>query len=155
MAGRSRTRRRELAAEQGEHGATCSHCPTAPKFTQAKVVQGKRKAKHSPDLFSSTPHPSPHTPISNMLLLKVFFFAIIILALAFALLGIRLFFGKHFVNSHVGANKHLQARGIHCMQAQDAEMRAANPHKVNPSRHTRQDKEDERPTSCKANAGGA
>lgn len=81
------------------------------------------------------------------MLLKVFFLALVILAIALALLGVRLFFGKRFVSSHISGNKHLRARGIHCMSAQDALMRADNPHKVKQNLHPRQAKEEEKPTS--------
>jgi len=40
-----------------------------------------------------------------------------------ALLSVRLFFGKPFVQTHVGQSKAMRRRGIHCVQEQDAEAR--------------------------------
>lgn len=45
------------------------------------------------------------------------------MATCVALLSVRIFFGKPFVKTHVDQNRALRQRGIHCVQAQDAEAR--------------------------------
>lgn len=62
--------------------------------------------------------------------LKLFCILLLPLALAVALLCVRLFFGKNFVHTHVDGNKALRRRGIHCAKAQDRQMRAASRHAV-------------------------
>ena len=57
-----------------------------------------------------------------------------LLALAVALLSVRLFFGKRFVNQHIDGSRAMQQRGIHCARRQDSEMRARSPFAV--SAHT-------------------
>ncbi len=56
--------------------------------------------------------------------MKLFLPTLIIVACCFALLAVRLFFGKAFVKTHVDQSKAMRQRGIHCVQAQDAEQRA-------------------------------
>ena len=45
-----------------------------------------------------------------------------LLALAVALLSVRLFFGKRFVNQHIDGSRAMQQRGIHCARRQDSEI---------------------------------
>lgn len=52
--------------------------------------------------------------------LSLFLIIFALLAAAMALLAVRLFFGKRFVGTHVDQNRHLRAKGIHCVRAQDA-----------------------------------
>lgn len=56
-----------------------------------------------------------------MLMLKVFLIAILLIATAFAALGIRILLQKNgkFPHTHVGGNKELIKRGIYCAQAWD------------------------------------
>lgn len=55
--------------------------------------------------------------------MKLLLVPLLIVAVSIALLAVRLFFGKPFVNTHVEGNKRLEERGIHCAQAQDAAAR--------------------------------
>ena len=48
--------------------------------------------------------------------LSLFLIIFALLAAAMALLAVRLFFGKRFVDQ----NRHLRAKGIHCVRTQDA-----------------------------------
>ena len=61
-------------------------------------------------------------------MIKTLLIGMILLFVAFLLMGIRVFFTKkgEFPNTHVGGNKALTDRGIHCASTQDAEMRAKN-----------------------------
>ena len=52
--------------------------------------------------------------------LSLFLIIFALLAAAMALLAVRLFFGKRFVGTHVDQNRHLRAKGIHCVRTQDA-----------------------------------
>jgi len=56
-------------------------------------------------------------------MLQALLFSLLIIATSMLLLGVRLLFGKPFAKTHVEGNKALSDRGIHCAQAQDAEMR--------------------------------
>ncbi len=58
------------------------------------------------------------------LLPLIFLLTLIIVACCIALLAVRLFFGKAFVKTHVDQSRAMRQRGIHCVQAQDAEQRA-------------------------------
>jgi hypothetical protein len=53
--------------------------------------------------------------------LIIIILSVIIVALAFAGLAVRLLIkkGGRFPNIHVGGNKHLKRRGIYCAQTQD------------------------------------
>jgi len=53
----------------------------------------------------------------------VFLVTLLIIAICLVLLSVRLFFGKSFVKTHVDQNKAMRQRGIHCVQAQEAQMR--------------------------------
>jgi hypothetical protein len=46
-----------------------------------------------------------------------------IVFISILLLGIRVFFSKKgsFPNTHIGKNKHMKEKGIHCAQSQDLE----------------------------------
>lgn len=55
---------------------------------------------------------------------KVFLLTLLVVAGCMALLSVRLFFGRPFVQGHVSQSAALRRRGIHCAQAQDAEARA-------------------------------
>lgn len=53
--------------------------------------------------------------------LQIIILSVILVALAFAGLAVRLLIkkGSRFPNTHVGSNKHLKRRGIFCAQTQD------------------------------------
>ena len=61
---------------------------------------------------------------------KVLILGAVLLFIAILLMGVRVFFTKdrEFPNTHIGANKAMQDRGIHCATTQDVEMNS----KVNP-----------------------
>ncbi|MBR1733118.1 MAG: hypothetical protein IJ729_05200 [Alloprevotella sp.] len=54
----------------------------------------------------------------------------IILALCFLLLGIRLFFDKPFVHTHIDGNEALNKRGITCVHETDRRERRRNRYAV-------------------------
>lgn len=56
---------------------------------------------------------------------KVLVLGTALLFIAVLLMGVRVFFTKsgEFPNTHVGANKAMQDRGIRCATSQDAELR--------------------------------
>ncbi len=56
-------------------------------------------------------------------MLQAFIFSLLIVAIGIVLLCVRLFFGKGFVHTHIDGNRALNRKGIHCVQAQDAEAR--------------------------------
>lgn len=56
-------------------------------------------------------------------MIKLFLITLSAIAVSVALLSVRLFFGKRFVKTHVDQSKAMRERGIHCVAAQDAEMR--------------------------------
>lgn len=58
----------------------------------------------------------------------------LIIASGLVFLCIRLFFGKRFVHTHVDGNRHLNKKGIHCVQALDAADRCKRPHAVSERR---------------------
>lgn len=64
-------------------------------------------------------------------MLKLFIITLLIVAVCFALISVRLFFGRAFVKTHVDQSKAMRQRGIHCVSTQDAQARAANPHRIN------------------------
>ena len=47
-------------------------------------------------------------------MLKTFLAAVSLLAIALALLAVKLFFKKPFVHTDIAGNKQLEQRGIHC-----------------------------------------
>lgn len=53
------------------------------------------------------------------------------------LLGIRLFFGRPFVSTHVHDNKALHQKGIGCAKEQARNAFNDNPHRVSEKRPTR------------------
>lgn len=53
-------------------------------------------------------------------MLKAFIASLVILVVCLALLCVRIFFGRRFVNTHVDGNKALHRRGIYCARTQDA-----------------------------------
>lgn len=57
-------------------------------------------------------------------MIKMVLIGIVILLIAVLLMGIRVFFSKkgEFPNTHIGANKEMQKRGIGCATSQDREM---------------------------------
>ena len=67
-------------------------------------------------------------------MLKLFIITLLIVAVCFALISVRLFFGRAFVKTHVDQSKAMRQRGIHCVSTQDAQARAANPHRINETR---------------------
>lgn len=56
--------------------------------------------------------------------MKVLIFGFVLLMIAILLMGVRVFFTKkgEFPNTHIGASKAMQDRGIHCATSQDREM---------------------------------
>ena len=58
--------------------------------------------------------------------MKMLLAGIVILLIAVLLMGIRVFFSKkgEFPNTHIGASKEMQKRGISCATSQDREMAA-------------------------------
>ncbi|MBQ2122413.1 MAG: hypothetical protein II200_00265 [Bacteroidaceae bacterium] len=67
---------------------------------------------------------------------QIFLIILAIIAIAVALLGIKVLFGRKFVNMHIEGNKALNKKGIHCVQSMDRNMRKENPHRV--SEHRKQ-----------------
>ena len=61
-------------------------------------------------------------------MLKLFLISLVIIAIAMALLGVKVFFTKKgkFPNTHVSGNKYLRERGIFCVQTQDRIARNKN-----------------------------
>ncbi len=55
-------------------------------------------------------------------MLKLFLISLVIIAIAMALLGVKVFFTKKgkFPNTHVSGNKYLREKGIFCVQTQDS-----------------------------------
>lgn len=70
-------------------------------------------------------------------MLETFLFSLLIIAIGILLLCVKVIFGKRFPNTHVSGNKSLTDKGIHCAQAQDAEMRANNRKGVKERRQTK------------------
>ena len=63
-------------------------------------------------------------------MLETFLFTLLIIAIGFGFLCIRIWVGKRFVHTHVDGNKALNEKGIHCVQSLDAAKRQDNPHAV-------------------------
>lgn len=63
-------------------------------------------------------------------MLKLFVITLLIVAVCFALISVRLFFGRGFVKTHVDQSKAMRQRGIHCVSTQDAQARAVNTHRI-------------------------
>ncbi|MBO4332813.1 MAG: hypothetical protein IKP81_14275 [Paludibacteraceae bacterium] len=61
-------------------------------------------------------------------MLKIFLLSLGLIAIAVALLGIKVFFTKKgkFPNTHVSGNKYLRDKGIFCVQTQDRIARNKN-----------------------------
>ncbi len=55
--------------------------------------------------------------------MKILIFGFALLLIAVLLMGVRVFFTKkgEFPNTHIGASKAMQDRGIHCATSQDRE----------------------------------
>ena len=70
---------------------------------------------------------------------QLFLITLAFLAIAVALLSIKLYFGKKFVHTHIDGNKALNKKGIHCVQSMDRNMRKPNPFRV--SEHRTQEEE--------------
>lgn len=68
-------------------------------------------------------------------MLQVILFSLLIITISLVLLAVRLFFGKRFINTHVDGSKALTAKGIHCAQTQDAEMRQQRRTAINERSH--------------------
>lgn len=66
-----------------------------------------------------------------------FLIVLLIIAVAMLLLGIRLFFGRPFVSTHVHDNKALHKKGIGCAKEQARNAFNDNPHRVSEKRPTR------------------
>lgn len=54
-------------------------------------------------------------------MLKMFLAILALIAVAFACLSIRLFFGKRFVHTDIKGNKAMEQRGIKCVVEQEME----------------------------------
>lgn len=64
-------------------------------------------------------------------MLKEFIIILLIVAIAVALLGIRLLFGKRkFVHTHVDGNPAMRRKGIGCVKSQDRKARLTNGFKI-------------------------
>ena len=61
---------------------------------------------------------------------ELFLIILVIIAVAFALLAIKVLVGKKFVHTHIDGNRHLNKKGIHCVQSMDRKMRKDNPNRV-------------------------
>lgn len=72
-------------------------------------------------------------------MLEVFLFSLLIIATGIVFLCVRLFFGKRFVHTHIDGNKHLNKKGIHCVQALDAADRRERRHAVREESRTEKD----------------
>lgn len=70
------------------------------------------------------------TNLDEFYMFKVIIIAAILLFIAILGMGVRIFFTKKgtFPNTHIGGNKYLSEKGIHCASTQDWEMRT----RVNP-----------------------
>ena len=66
---------------------------------------------------------------------KTLLFALLIIAISFALLAITIIIKKNgrFPNTHVGGSKAMRKRGIKCVQSQDKDARRENPMRVSES----------------------
>ena len=64
-------------------------------------------------------------------MLEEFVIVLLIVAIAVALLAVRLLFGKkEFVHTHVDGNPAMERRGIGCVKRQDREARSKNGFKI-------------------------
>ncbi len=61
---------------------------------------------------------------------QLFLITLAIIAAAFLLLGIKVLVGKKFVHTHIDGNRHLNKKGIHCVQSMDRKLRKENPNRV-------------------------
>ena len=61
---------------------------------------------------------------------QLFLIILAIIAIAFLLLAIKVLVGKKFVHTHIDGNRHLNKKGIHCVQSMDRKMRKDNPNRV-------------------------
>ena len=61
-------------------------------------------------------------------MLKTFLLSVLIIAICFALLAVKLLFRKNgsFTSQHIHDSKAMQERGIHCVVDQDREARRSN-----------------------------
>lgn len=60
-------------------------------------------------------------------MLEVLLCSVLLVALAVALLSVRLFVGKRFVHTHIDGNKALGRQGITCVKDMERRERKANP----------------------------
>lgn len=63
-------------------------------------------------------------------MLKILLSSLFLVALAVALLSVRLFVGKRFVHTHIDGNRALNRRGITCVKDMERRERRVNPHAV-------------------------
>jgi hypothetical protein len=61
---------------------------------------------------------------------QLFLIILAICAVAFLLLAIKVLVGKKFVHTHIDGNRHLNKKGIHCVQSMDRKMRKDNSNRV-------------------------
>ncbi|MGM9693791.1 MAG: hypothetical protein ACI3YC_02130 [Alloprevotella sp.] len=59
--------------------------------------------------------------------MKIFLLSLLLVGIAVALLAVRLFFGRNFVNMHTDSNPALRKKGIPCARTQDAQARKRRP----------------------------
>ena len=63
-------------------------------------------------------------------MLKTMLLTLLIVAACLLLLGIKVWLGGKFPNSHVSGNKAMRERGIGCVQSQDREARKVKKHAI-------------------------
>ena len=61
---------------------------------------------------------------------QLFLIILAIVAVALLLLAVKVLVGKKFVHTHIDGNRHLNKKGIHCVQSMDRKMRKDNPNRV-------------------------
>ncbi|MBR4128923.1 MAG: hypothetical protein IKT92_05585 [Bacteroidaceae bacterium] len=61
---------------------------------------------------------------------QLFLIILAIIAVAFLLLAIKVLVGKKFVHTHIDGNRHLNKKGIHCVQSMDRKLRKDSPNRV-------------------------
>lgn len=63
-------------------------------------------------------------------MLKTLLFTLLLVGLAFVLLGVRVLLGRRFVHTHLDGNQALNRMGITCVKDMERQERRANPHAV-------------------------
>ncbi len=70
-------------------------------------------------------------------MLKTFIAAVSLLAIALALLAVKLFFKKPFVHTDIAGNKQLEQRGIHCVIEEEQMVIEKSKQKTNKKQRTK------------------